>query len=229
MTLTPKWNDPALKAGTKIRTALWLIAEVGLGNTFTKEQHRAAFPGISQADRRMRDLRQDGWVIHTSAEDVTLNSEEQRLVAVGDPIWERGRKRKKDFAITAKQRKAVLAQSDYQCSVCGIAGGEAYPDIPRTTAVLGVSTRTVTLLNGRIEKTLVAECKLCKAGHGEEAFDLAALLAEFEHLSDVDRSVVLTWISKGSRSRLDHIWRQYRRLPDNLRKYIRQQITGKNG
>jgi hypothetical protein len=227
--LTPKWNDPALKAGTKIRTALWLIAEVGLGNSFTKEQHRAAFPGISQADRRMRDLRKDRWVIHTSAEDVSLNSDEQRLVAVGDPIWERGRKRKKDFAITAKLRKAVLAQSDYQCSVCGIAGGEAYPDVPHTTAVLGVSTRTVTLPDGGVEKTLVAECKLCKSGHAEEAFNLPALIAEFEHLSDVDRSVILAWISKGRRSSLDRLWRQYRRLPEDLRKDVRQQITAKTG
>jgi hypothetical protein len=53
----PKWNDPTLRAGTRIRTALWLISEVGVGNSFTKEQHRAAFSGVAQADRRMRDLR----------------------------------------------------------------------------------------------------------------------------------------------------------------------------
>lgn len=227
--MTPKWNDPALKAGTRIRTALWLITEVGVGNSFTKEQHRAAFPGISQADRRLRDLRKDGWVIHTSAEDVSLNSDEQRLVTVGAAIWERGRKRKKDVAITAKQRKAVLAQSDYQCSVCGIAGGEAYPDAPHITAVLGVSTRTVTLRDGTVDKTLVAECKLCKSGHAKEAFDLPALLAEFECLSDVDRLVMFAWINKGRRSRLDRLWRQYRCLSDDLRKDVSQQITAKIG
>lgn len=227
--MTPKWNDPVLKAGTKIRTALWLISEVGVGNSFTKEQHRAAFPKIAQADRRMRDLRKHGWVIHTSAEDVSLNSEEQRLVTVGDPIWERGRKKNKEFAITAKQRKAALAQSDYQCSICGIAGGETYPDVPHTTAVLGVSTRTVTLPSGEVEKTLVSECKLCKSGKGEEAFDIPALLADFEHLSDDDRSVMLAWISKGRRRRLDRLWRQYRRLPADLRKEAHKEITGKNG
>ena len=55
MTL-PKWNDPKLRAGTMIRTALWLTSEVGVGNAFTKEQHRQAFAGITQADRRLRDL-----------------------------------------------------------------------------------------------------------------------------------------------------------------------------
>lgn len=226
--MTPKWNDPALKAGTRIRTALWLIAEVGLGNSFTKEQHRAAFPGVSQADRRLRDLRKDGWVIHTNAEDITLNPDEQRLVAIGDAVWERGRK-KKPGAITAKQRKAVLSQSDYQCSVCGIAGGEAYPDHPNTTAVLGVSTRTVALPNGRVEKALVSECKLCRSGHGKETFDVPALLTEFENLPDLDRSIVLTWISKGRRSRLDRLWRRYRCLPVDMREEFNRQITLKNG
>ena len=80
MTL-PKWNDPALKAGTMIRTALWLISEIGVGNSFTKGQHREAFSGVTQADRRLRDLRDYGWIIDTSAEDVTLNPEEQRFVA----------------------------------------------------------------------------------------------------------------------------------------------------
>jgi hypothetical protein len=62
MTL-PRWNDRNLKGGTMIRTALWLVSEIGEGNSFTKEQHRAAFSGIAQADRRLRDLRDHGWVI----------------------------------------------------------------------------------------------------------------------------------------------------------------------
>src|SRR5689334_11816746 len=117
MTL-PKWNDPKLQAGTMIRTALWLMTEVGVGNTFTKEQHRQAFAGITQADRRLRDLRDYGWVIRTSAEDVTLRAEEQRFVAPGKAVWSRGIRR--DAAsgqITAKQRVAAFAESDYQCTV----------------------------------------------------------------------------------------------------------------
>jgi len=85
MTL-PSWNDPRFKAGTMVRTALWLISEVGIGNSFTKEKHRAAFSGITQADRRLRDLRAYGWVIHTRSEDLTLNVDEQRFVAVGSPV-----------------------------------------------------------------------------------------------------------------------------------------------
>src|SRR5450432_555568 len=89
MTL-PGWDAPSLRAGTMIRTALWLISEVGVGNTFTKEQHRRAFSEATQADRRLRDLRDYGWVIHTSSQDLTLNSNEQRFVSIGLPVWERG-------------------------------------------------------------------------------------------------------------------------------------------
>src|SRR5262245_19015026 len=135
--MIPKWNDPNFKAGTMIRTALWLISEVGVGNSFTKEQHRAAFSGVAQADRRLRDLRDYGWVIHTSAEDATLHPDEQRLVKVGSPVWKReGRKKDSKDAVTAKMRRAVFADSDYQCAVCGIAGGESYPDAPHMTAIL---------------------------------------------------------------------------------------------
>lgn len=49
----PKWSDPTLKAGTLVRTALWLLSEVSVGKSFTKEQHRRGFADILQADRRM--------------------------------------------------------------------------------------------------------------------------------------------------------------------------------
>jgi hypothetical protein len=39
----PPQNDPLLKAGTMVRTALWLITEVGVGNSFTKEKHHPRF------------------------------------------------------------------------------------------------------------------------------------------------------------------------------------------
>lgn len=55
--MPPRWNDPDFAAGTMVRAALWLLDEIGEGNSFTKEQVREAFPGVSQADRRIRDLR----------------------------------------------------------------------------------------------------------------------------------------------------------------------------
>ena len=135
--MPPRWNDPDFAAGTMVRAALWLLDEIGEGNSFTKEQVREAFPGVSQADRRIRDLRNYGWVIHTSSDDAGLNLEEQRLVSAGVPV--RARKLAERFKPrTSRRRNArpTLAHDAFQCVMCGIAGGEAYPDAPSDTAVL---------------------------------------------------------------------------------------------
>src|ERR1700722_7484392 len=84
--MPPKWDDYGFSAGTMIRGALWLLQVVGEGNVFTKEQVRAAFPGISQIDRRIRDLRDYGWVISSSSDDATLSADEQRFIQAGTAV-----------------------------------------------------------------------------------------------------------------------------------------------
>jgi hypothetical protein len=223
----PKWNDPNLKAGTMIRTALWLISEVGVGNSFTKEQHRGAFSGIAQADRRLRDLRDYGWVIHTSAEDATLRSDEQRLVAVGSAVWEVGaRKTRPKDVPSAKVRREAFADSDYQCAACGIAAGESYPDVPNVVAVLAASRRTVKVSGGRLETMFVAECKRCRAGTPAKPVDIAELLKGIEKLDAADRSAFARWTERGRRAPLDRLWSEFRLLPAAARDEIRKRLKG---
>jgi hypothetical protein len=228
MTL-PKWNDPKLQAGTMIRTALWLMSEVGVGNTFTKEQHRQAFAGITQADRRLRDLRDYGWVIRTSTEDVTLRPEEQRFVAAGKPVWNRGiRKDAATDQMTAKQREAAFAESNYQCAVCGIAGGESYSDAPYVTAVLSVSRREVAMLSGKRQTMFVTECKRCRSGGtGAPVPDLPWLLAELRKLDHTDQATLRRWMESDRRQPLDRLWSIIRRLPPAARNDLRKQLESK--
>ena len=49
---------------------------------------RNAFPSVEQIDRRMRDLRAEGWVIATYREDRSMSQDELRLVAMGGRVWE---------------------------------------------------------------------------------------------------------------------------------------------
>jgi hypothetical protein len=226
MTL-PKWNDPTLKAGTMIRTALWLISEVGVGNSFTKEQHREAFSGVTQADRRIRDLRDYGWVLHTSAEDVTLKSNEQRFVAAGGPVWLRGtRNTTAANILTAKMRRTALAENDYQCVLCGIAGGESYQDAPHMTAVLSITRRTVTGADGRVETMFEPECKRCRSGAASESIDVPQLLARINSLDPVDRAVFALWSERGRRSPLDRAWADFLHLPAAARDQVRARLKG---
>nr|WP_062339717.1 hypothetical protein [Herbidospora sakaeratensis] len=217
----PRWDDETLKAGTMVRTALWLVTVVGEGNVFTKEEHRNAFPGISQADRRMRDLRDYDWVIHTNTEDATLRPQEQRFVKAGVPVWQRDVKRAATSpAITAKQRQAVFAADDYQCVTCGIAGGETYADSPSETAVLAASSRTVRLSHDRTELMYVTECKRCRSGTGnDQSADLARLLSDIRDLDEAEQRRLLLWIKRGRRGAtpIDRAWTAYRRLPSEAR------------
>jgi hypothetical protein len=222
----PNWNDPSLTGGTKVRTALWLVGEVGIGNLFTKEQLRSAFPGITQADRRLRDLRPHGWIIHTKAQDLTLNAEEQRFVAMGEPIWEgRNSAQSAPKALTAKKRMRVLAENDYQCTTCGIAGGESYPDAPHVTAILSISRRPVCLLGGKREMLYVPECKLCAAGFQGDQIDLAALVNSVTSLNTEEKTLFARWIKDGRRGGIDRIWATFRRLPAEAKMAIREQIA----
>jgi len=216
--ILPRWDDPALKAGTRIRTALWLLCEIGVGNVFTKEQHRQAFPGISQADRRLRDLRPFGWIIHTNLEDATLNSSEQRFVAAGQPIWKPSSRDSHGLpTLTAKQRREIFAGADYQCTVCGIAGGERYPDSPWMSATLCIARRVRTSPEGRSDQRFAVECKRCQSGSNSRSEDLAGLVLLISSLSAEDKMAICHLAAQLPGSALLKAWAAYRDLPADAR------------
>lgn len=223
--MPPQWNDPTLKAGTMIRVALWLIQEVGVGNSFTKENLRTAFSGIAQADRRLRDLRTHGWVIRTSLEDVSLNSNEQRFVAAGLPVWEPGNRASNVRDVTnARIRRAILSESNYQCALCGIGGGESYPDAPRSTAVLSISRRTTAKFDGQIAEVLTSECNRCRAGTSRDAINVDDLIENVRNLQISDRQVFLRWTLSGRTGQLDQAWSEFRRLSPDIQEAVRKRL-----
>ncbi|WCD89349.1 hypothetical protein KPP03845_105770 [Streptomyces xanthophaeus] len=224
MTL-PAWDDPEFKGGTMIRGALWLVQHVGEGNTFTKEQLREAFPGVAQADRRLRDLRAFQWVILTNTEDASLLAEDQRFVQAGVPVWDPAARRAAapQKAVTAKQAQAVLARDDYMCTVCGIGGAEGYLDDSNQTAVLSVTRRLTVLPDGREETLLVTECKRCRAGSDGRAARGDEVVAEIRNLDEADRRRLARWAERGRRGStpLERAWNAYRRLPGDARQEVR--------
>jgi len=228
---TPRWNDPKLKAGTMIKGALWLVTEVGEGNVFTKEQLRAAFPGIAQVDRRIRDLRDYGWVIYTNTDDATLRPDEQRFVKAGTAVWKLDERRQARAAgVSAKERRIAFAADQFQCVVCGVAGGETYPDSPSAPAVLSVSRKAVRLPGGSTEEQMVTECKRCRAGSdAEETIDTGRLLSDIQDLDAPDRTRLLRWMERGRRgpTPLDRAWNAYRRLPAASRDEIFKLLRGR--
>lgn len=213
----PRWDDPDFRGGTMSRSALWLLQEVGEGNTFTKEAHRASFPGITQADRRLRDLRDYGWAIDTSASDARLATDEQRFVSAGIPVWEAGaRAVHRSPLITAKQRIALFARDSYQCTLCGIGGGEDYEEFIGETATLVASRREVLTAGGAVADGFVTECKRCKSGSDGAPVDFEVVLQATQSLSVQDQEQLSRWIGNAGRERsaLDRVWGLVRTLPE---------------
>lgn len=225
----PTWDDPAA-GGTMIRGALWLVQVVGEGNTFTKNDLREAFPGVAQADRRIRDLRDYGWIVHSNTEDASLSREYQRFVKAGVEVWDPRAKRAAapQKELSAKERQAVLARDGYMCTLCGIAGGETYPDDSVMTAVLAVSRRPVTGADGNEETTLVTECKRCRAGGAPAPLTVDDVLASARDLEPGERRRLLRWMERGRRgaTELDRAWAAYLRVPTDQRKGVADRLRG---
>jgi len=216
-----------------VKGALWLIQVVGEGNTFTKEQVRAAFPGVSQADRRIRDLRSKfGWVILTSTEDATLLSEQQRFVKQGVPVWDSSARRvATPKSITSGEAQAAMARDDFMCTKCGIVGGESYLDDSNQTAVLFVSRVTTVLPDGRTETMLVTECKRCRSGVGKDRAPVRVddLIADIRQLDNGDQLRLARWVERGRRgaTALDRAWSEYRRLPAGARDEVQSALRNR--
>ena len=217
----PDWRTST--AGTRVRVALWLASEVGVGESFTKAELRDAFPGVEQVDRRMRDLRAEGWVIATYREDRSLASDELRLVKVGGAVWERGYRSKASASgISDKQRQEIFAADGFVCVHCGVGGGEPYPDDPVRTAKLTIA-RAQPTEDG--SPRLATVCDRCHLRGGEEV-SADALTSAIEDLDVESRERLRGWIARGARSRdpLDELWAAYRRLPSADRAHIKDLI-----
>lgn len=213
-----------------VRAALWLVQVVGEGNTFTKGQLRTAFPGVSQIDRRVRDLRDYGWVILANTEDASLTTEEQRLARIGAAVWDPKERRAAAprRALSAKEIRAVLERDDFLCTVCGISGGEEYPDDPNKTAVLSVTRRSTVLPDGREEVLLLTECKRCRAGSSDAPARADDVAADIRVLDPAEQRRLARWIERNRRvsTPLDRVWSAYRRLPADARPEVLSALRG---
>ncbi|OKK12047.1 hypothetical protein AMK09_30895 [Streptomyces sp. CB02488] len=217
----PSWQDENL--GTMKRAALWLVTVVGEDNTFTKEDVKNAFPGISQADRRVRDLRDYGWQIATHREDALLGQHEQRFVAQGQPVWEPGKATKdSSSSITDTQRRKVLTADGNRCRSCGITPGQVYAD-SFETAQIDIARRKVKLPNGTTSVQHVAECNRCRVGGRSLEADLGAVLEGVSKLGGLQLQTLTDWVAADERefSAVERLWADFRTLPAEAREEVR--------
>lgn len=203
------------------RGALWLLQIVGIGNVFTKEDIRKAFPGVTQADRRIRDLRSFSWRIATNANDASLSLGEQRFVEAGAKVWEPNSRLESTGAkpISSKVRSATFAADNFQCVRCGIAGGERYLEEPTQAAVITV-VRTSVFVEESDREDFTTLCRRCRDGDPGRETDLSSVDRAFEDLTSDERRTLQRWLSRGRRARtsLDRAWIAIQHLPTETRR-----------
>jgi hypothetical protein len=210
----PDWATSRL--GSRARVALWLMAEVGVGETFKKAELRAAFPAIEQVDRRMRSLREDGWVIATYREDVSLSSDELRLVTIGAHVWEDGYQ-PHTIPVSARDRRSAFARDSYLCRYCGISAGEQYPDDPFRTSKLSAA-KVATADESSLLLTL---CDRCLAGRVDSE-PPERLMDDLQKLSRTELVELCSWIRQERRdwTATELLWARFRRLPATAREKV---------
>lgn len=218
----PDWVTSS--AGTRVRVALWLYSVVGEGGIFKKAHLRDAFPKVEQIDRRMRDLRPEGWAIATYREDRTLEVDELRLVRIGGPVWERGYSSQQTTAITDKERRATFAADNYMCVHCGISAGESYPDDLLRRAKLAVAKAPNPPGSRPNWRTV---CDRCHVAGGPTEESAEAVIADLPHLGAEDLEHLRKWIVEGSRSvaPVDRLWARYQRLTAAEQQLVRHRMA----
>ncbi|MEV0093385.1 HNH endonuclease [Streptomyces sp. NPDC050738] len=203
----PDWRDDS--SGGLVRGALWLLQVVGIGNVFTKGQLREAFPDMAQIDRRIRDLRDWGWVIDTSREDASLEQSEQRFVKPGIGVWDPAERKKRARATSASRRQTMAASAGVTCEVCG----RAADSLPQGSRI-HVTHRTALADGGRDDflnrRSLCSDCQAA----GESGDGASELATRASALSIRERTRLLTWITMGERPRtpVEDIWARYQQL-----------------
>lgn len=225
------------------KIAAWLAFNVDEDGTFTMRDLRGAtgVPSGTSNDaehlnRRLRELRPDGWIVDSQRDDPTLRPDTYRLRKVGwhPALGERPRTARR---VPSDLRRKVLERDGRRCVVCFVGGGEPYPGEPGTSAVLTAGHRVPAQRGTRVHSLgeLQTECQRCNETVRDELLDpptLAEVLPEVRRLPRADRDVLLRWLVSGHRlrSRLDEVYDRIRILSPPEREAatdaVRRSVTG---
>ncbi|SNS47911.1 hypothetical protein SAMN05216276_101058 [Streptosporangium subroseum] len=219
--------------GDEQKLAAWLTFNVEEWGTFTMGDLRRALGedvpnNAEHLNRRLRNLRPDGWRIPSNADDRTLPVGTYRLEVKG---WHPGLgPRPKSDAVSDGDRRRVFDRDDRRCVVCGVASQEPYPDESNAKAVLTIGHRIARNLGGSVElDNLQTECKRCNEPVRNELGipeTLAALLPEVRRFRKQDLETLLSWLQAKQRirNRVDTAYDRTRRLSATEREELVQTL-----
>ncbi|MGW3122049.1 hypothetical protein ACWDBW_33750 [Streptomyces sp. NPDC001107] len=225
-------EERPVRRSSKVKVAEFLAA-VGEGNVFTKLQLFDGVPGVAQADRRMRDLRELGWRIDNYKTDPRLQPDEYRLSEIGTRI-DLGEQPKEAPRprIPAVRRREALERADFACQTCGMQAAEPYPDDEDQRAVLSVHFVDPTPPVDTELANLRVECQRCNAGSRGSRRILPApdevLARAFSLSSREEKRRLYLLMKSGHRERdeVDRIFADWLRLGRDDKVNVMLQLAG---
>lgn len=220
--------------GGQHRVAAYLWFNKDVGATFSMREIREALGELGSPEnaehlnRRLRNLRPQGWRIDSYKDRAGLAMYEYVLIQKGARTW-LGERRETDAASAAVRRR-VLDRDGNRCVVCGVGAGEPYPEDPETRARMTIGHRRAgSRLTDASPDNLQTECARCNEPTGDAIPDpevLDAVMASVRRLAARDRRALLEWIDAGHRQRsaLDDAYDRVRRLSESERSIVAMRL-----
>lgn len=207
MSLTPEAaGQPSTRPPSSLQRVATYVASVGIGGTFTKQDLIAAVPAVSQADRRMRDLRPMGWTIDNYKVNPSLRPDEYLVRAIGtrvdlgEPVPKTARR-----TISGPKRRRIFERDGHTCQVCFTPGGQEFADAPGRLATLTIGHIIPVARGGSdADDNLRTECQRC----GDESRDITAdppskgeVLNRMTHVGGLkEKKRLFAWMQAGRRT-----------------------------
>lgn len=217
----PEWTDRRI--GMRVRLALWLRDVVGEGNTFTRAQLREAFPESAQVDRRLRDLRGDGWEIESKLTLVNLNQHEFLFVRAGEPVWDPATRAARVARRTpsSRVRREVLERDGHACVRCGSQAGVVPLEVAHVVPLSrGGTANTDNLI------TLCPNCHVA-ADRDSRSSSEEEVWSRMQKLSPGEQSRLLAWMALDRRpvSAVEEAWQMYRAAPVSQKDSLKERLA----
>ncbi len=160
------------------------------GVVLQSKQIQEASGGAVEWARRLRELRQTGWLILTHNDRVDLKPGEYVMEDATPPIYEIHR------SISSRLRAQVLERNGYTCQMCGIGAGEIMENGQK--ARLHIAHIVDHDHGGKEElSNLRAMCSLCNQGAKnlvQEPPSWAWLLSQLRRASQDNQKAALKWL-----------------------------------
>lgn len=220
--------------GVELKVAAWLAFNVPVGGHFTTKEVRAVLGenDIPNSDehfqRRLRELRKDGWGLSSNKYDRNVPPEYYRIDQVG---WHPGlgEMRPKRRGVSTTLSRQVFDRDGWRCRVCGIASGQQYED--GTHARLTVGHVLADEFGGKPTiGNLRAECSHCNEPVRN---DLAKpesteeIMTAVRNLPNRDLERLAEWLRVGerTRSRVDVLYDRIRQPPEDSRAEVSDRVS----